>query len=81
MEDPQIRHNRMIVDTAHTKLGTVTVTGVPIRFARTPGGVRRAPPLQGEHTQEILAELGYDAEAIDGLVRDGAAATSAEFES
>ncbi len=79
-EDPQIRHNRMIVDTEHTTLGTVTVTGLPIHFARTPGGVRRAPPLQGEHTEEILAELGYDAEAIARLVRDGAAATSAEFE-
>lgn len=78
-EDPQIQHNRMIVTTEHEKLGPVTVTGVPIHMQGTPGGVQRPPPLHGQHTEEILAELGYAPERIAELVGNGSAATNAEL--
>jgi len=77
VHDPQVRHNDMIVSTEHATLGTIDVTGVPIKLRRTPGSVRRSAPLQGQHTAEILAELGYAAEEIAALVRDGAVATAA----
>jgi crotonobetainyl-CoA:carnitine CoA-transferase CaiB-like acyl-CoA transferase len=55
--DPQVRHNEMVV-TLDTADGPVRTSGVPLRFSATPGSVRRPPPGPGEHTEEILAELG-----------------------
>jgi crotonobetainyl-CoA:carnitine CoA-transferase CaiB-like acyl-CoA transferase len=44
---------------------------VPVRLSATPGAIRRRAPTLGEHTDEIMAELGYDAEAIAALRRKG----------
>ena len=74
VRDPQVRHNGMIVTTEHPSLGALDVTGVPLRFGRTPGSVRSAPPMLGQHTKEILAELGFDAAARQALEASGAVA-------
>jgi len=79
-QDPQIRHNRMIVSVDHPKLGPVNVTGVPIHFHGTPCEVRLPPPLQGQHTEELLGELGYDATEITALLRGAAVATPIEID-
>jgi crotonobetainyl-CoA:carnitine CoA-transferase CaiB-like acyl-CoA transferase len=55
--DPQVVHNEMVVDVG----GGLRVTGVPVRLSATPGAVRRPPPALGEHTAEVLAELGIPA--------------------
>jgi crotonobetainyl-CoA:carnitine CoA-transferase CaiB-like acyl-CoA transferase len=57
--DPQIVHNGMVV-TLDGPEGPVRTTGVPLRFSATPGSVRRPPPAPGEHTDEVLRELGLD---------------------
>lgn len=71
VRDPQVAHNDMIVTVDHTTLGPLRVTGVPIHFRGTPAQVLRSPPRFGEHTREVLTELGYDADRIDGLVDTG----------
>jgi crotonobetainyl-CoA:carnitine CoA-transferase CaiB-like acyl-CoA transferase len=77
-KDPQILNNQMIVTIDHGQLGPIAVTGVPIQFHQTPGHVRLPPPMQGEHTRDVLAELGYAPGRIAQLVSDGAIAVSGE---
>lgn len=79
IKDPQILHNRMIVPVEHPELGRIDVTGIPVRFYGTPVEVRKHPPMQGEHTRELLAELGYAQGAIDTLIASGLAADHLEL--
>ncbi|RMF20134.1 MAG: CoA transferase [Deltaproteobacteria bacterium] len=74
--DPQVRHNEMIATVEHSKLGPIEVTSVPIHLRGTPGSVRLAPPVHGEHTAEVLAELGYSQEEIARLAESGAIKTA-----
>jgi crotonobetainyl-CoA:carnitine CoA-transferase CaiB-like acyl-CoA transferase len=80
VNDPQILHNEMIVSTEHEKLGSVDVTGVPIKFHGTPGRVRLAPPILGQHTEVVLGELGYEAGEIERLAEAGIVGTRARIE-
>jgi crotonobetainyl-CoA:carnitine CoA-transferase CaiB-like acyl-CoA transferase len=66
--DPQVNHNEMIVETEHAKLGPLEVTGVPVKLRGTPGSVRLGPPVHGQHTEELLAELGYGDGEVESLV-------------
>jgi len=74
MNDPQVRHNRALVTYRHPTEGEVTTPGFAIRFARSPSSVRRGAPLAGEHTREILAELGLNNRQVDDLLAAGVVA-------
>jgi len=78
--DPQILHNQMIQTVAHEKLGSVDVTGVPIKFYGTPGSVRLPPPMLGQHTEEVLAELGYAPPEMEALEQAGIVSTNEMIE-
>ena len=56
----------------HPTLGSLPMLGVPVHFERTPAQIRRHPPRLGEHTEEILQELGYSPEDIRRLWEAGA---------
>jgi len=66
--DPQVLHRGMIAETAHPTIGTLRLAGIPIKYSETPGTIRRPPPLLGEHTDAVLAEvLGYEPQKIEAL--------------
>ena len=71
--DSQVRHRRMQVAAPHPAAGEVTMVANPIKFSGTPIAHDRAPPLLGEHTEEVLhAVLGLDGAAIAKLRASGA---------
>jgi crotonobetainyl-CoA:carnitine CoA-transferase CaiB-like acyl-CoA transferase len=65
--DPQVRHLNITRQVRHKVLGDVEVVGQAIELSRTPWSVRSASPEPGEHTDDVLRELGYDAAEIAGL--------------
>ncbi|MCA8967535.1 MAG: CoA transferase, partial [Planctomycetes bacterium] len=70
--DPQTLAREMVLDTDHPTLGRVQSLGHPVKYSATPVEVNRAAPLFGQHSREVLAELGYDEAAIESLVAEGA---------
>jgi formyl-CoA transferase len=70
--DPQVEHLKIRRPVDHPKLGTFDIIGQPIHMSAYPQPERLGPtPDQGEHTDEILQEFGYDAAAIAGLHEKG----------
>jgi crotonobetainyl-CoA:carnitine CoA-transferase CaiB-like acyl-CoA transferase len=74
--DPQTLAREMVVSVEHSRLGPVQTIGLPVKFSGTPGGVRRAAPLYGEHSREVLAEFGFAAAEIERLLAAGAVAAA-----
>jgi crotonobetainyl-CoA:carnitine CoA-transferase CaiB-like acyl-CoA transferase len=70
--DPQALAREMIVETTHPTAGKVKAIGLPIKFSDTPGGVRKAAPLMGEHTREVLLETGFSDAEIEQMAEQGA---------
>ena len=73
--DPQAQANRMSVTLAHPTLGDIHFSGNLVSFGETDTLPRRATPLLGQHTAQILAELGYDRERTRQLYASGVAKT------
>jgi crotonobetainyl-CoA:carnitine CoA-transferase CaiB-like acyl-CoA transferase len=69
-EDPQTQAREMIAEVPHARAGRVKTLGSPIKFGSTPTNIRRGAPLMGEHTREVLAEIGYGRDEIDRLIAD-----------
>lgn len=63
---PHTRHRQMFI-----QQGWYQMTGIPIKFSRTPGSVRQLPPAFSEHSKNILADAGFDGGQIDDLTASG----------
>ena len=59
LADPHALARRMVVDLVHPGAGSIKALGIPVKLSETPGAVDRAAPLLGQHTSEILTELGF----------------------
>ena len=70
-EHPQARAREMVCVIEHPTAGSVRLAGLPYKLSETPLTIYRHPPLLGEHTDEVLAELGYDTAGISTLRADG----------
>jgi crotonobetainyl-CoA:carnitine CoA-transferase CaiB-like acyl-CoA transferase len=66
-EDPQVRHQRMAVTYDQPEAGPVTVLSLPVNFTEEPFRIRRPAPALGEHTGEVLAEIGVAPEEVARL--------------
>jgi len=76
LEHPQVLARDMVVETLHPKAGKVLALGCPIKLSATPARVSRASPLFGQHTREVLLELGLTSGEIDQLIETWAAIQS-----
>jgi len=71
LDHPQVRHRDMVVEIEHPTAGLLHLLGLPVKLSATPGGVRHAPPVLGQHSAAILSDLGLSADEIEALVKAG----------
>jgi formyl-CoA transferase len=79
LEDPHCLENGFFEDRDHPLLGRVRHHGITPRFSDMSGIIRRTGPLLGQHTAEVLTELGYNQQEIDRLVEDKVAFLTEEI--
>ena len=72
LEHEQSKAMEFVTEVDHPVAGKLRQVAPVIRMSETPGGIRTAPPLLGQHTVEILTELGLDDEEVKSLLADGA---------
>ncbi|MGI4797527.1 MAG: CaiB/BaiF CoA transferase family protein [Janthinobacterium lividum] len=72
VEEEQVIAREMVREIDVPELGRIKVAGLPIKLSETPGRIDRHPPHLGEHTEEVLQELGYGVEQMAALAESGA---------
>jgi formyl-CoA transferase len=72
LDSEHAHHRNMVMEIDHPVEGKVRSIGFPVKMSGTPQQVRRAPPLLGQHNEEILSELGLTTETLERLKAGGA---------
>ena len=70
-EEPQVKHLAMLKKVVSPHLGEQTLMGQPVTLTRTPSNIARAAPRRGEHSEEILSEIGYGAAELERMKSAG----------
>lgn len=70
-EDPQVLHNEMVISSTVPGVGDVKFVGNPIKLSETPGHLRTNPPKLGEHNQDVLSQLGFEAHELEDFAARG----------
>ncbi len=70
LEHPQTQAREMVVETGHRHLGAVKTIGFPVKFSETPASIKHGAPTLGEHTTDVLRELGYADSEIERLAAE-----------
>jgi crotonobetainyl-CoA:carnitine CoA-transferase CaiB-like acyl-CoA transferase len=70
-KDPQVLHQQMLKEIDHPTIGKIKMVGFPTKLSRTPGTLRLPPPLLGQHTEEVLQNMGFSAEDVTAMRKDG----------
>jgi crotonobetainyl-CoA:carnitine CoA-transferase CaiB-like acyl-CoA transferase len=71
LEDPQVKHNDIVLEMEHQEYGPMKAIGCPIKILGTCEGTNDAPPMLGEHTEEVLKTLlSYSDEKIAALKKE-----------
>jgi crotonobetainyl-CoA:carnitine CoA-transferase CaiB-like acyl-CoA transferase len=67
LQDPQTAAREMVVEVPHPLIHDLKLLGIPIKLSDTPGDIRLPPPLKGQHSEEVLTDLGYSEAYIKAL--------------
>ena len=71
LDDPHVKGGDFFAEVDFPGIGKAKIAATPVKLHGTPGTVRRRPPLLGEHTDEVLRELGFSAMEIGALKKEG----------
>lgn len=71
LADPQVKARRMVVDIDHPKIGAMKTLGLPIKSSGELTAIRKPAPTLGQHSGEVLREIGYSDEEVKGLFSAG----------
>ena len=69
--DPQVKHMQIRAEVDHPRLGKIGLINQPIKLSRTPAKLATATPERGEHTQEVLLEIGFTKNDVDEFKSKG----------
>ena len=71
LADPHVKHRRMVYDIEHPKIGMMKTIGLPLKSSGDLTLIRKPAPLLGQHTQQVLREVGFSEAQVRGLLAEG----------